>query len=369
MQRSSHVPQYATIAQEIRARIDSGALKSGDKLESLRIIAKRNNCSHLTVKRAVEGLVADGYLNTAEKRGIFVADRSSRRRSGKNVGVLLMDVPDPTRRNRTETSANGAFSTMLHNLVQYSSGVSIKGCLVHPDGDDDHWTYAPAADVLTPDLSVLIAFRIYDLNYLSTFVGRGANIVAFDVDASDIRVDSAYLDDAGAAFELTHHLISRGHREIVFIGGPETQKPFDHYVNFDPCAFRRAEGYRLAMRTHGLPAHVYHCDRLRFGTELKPLTQRAFKEVPKCTAVLSESGIAPEYIPRSGVEQALWSSIVGAGDTTPHPEFVVAVAECDFMALGNAVVDLVNLRLNDPEAFIQRRVIRPPIRVLKRGRL
>jgi molybdate-binding protein/DNA-binding transcriptional regulator YhcF (GntR family) len=64
---------YMQIAESIRRRILSGELQPGDKLESVRAMAARWNCTPGTVNRAYAALSQDGLVEGRRGRGTLVA--------------------------------------------------------------------------------------------------------------------------------------------------------------------------------------------------------------------------------------------------------------------------------------------------------
>lgn len=70
---SSNDPIYLQIINQIKAQIISGDLKAGEKLPSIRFMAKELRISMITVKRAFDELELDGFINSVQGKGSFVA--------------------------------------------------------------------------------------------------------------------------------------------------------------------------------------------------------------------------------------------------------------------------------------------------------
>lgn len=70
---SSDEPIYLQIKNQIKAQIISGDLKVGEQLPSIRFLAKEIRVSMLTAKRAFDELELDGYINSVQGKGNFVA--------------------------------------------------------------------------------------------------------------------------------------------------------------------------------------------------------------------------------------------------------------------------------------------------------
>ncbi len=66
-------PIYLQIKNQIKAQIISGELKVGEQLPSIRFLAKELRVSMITAKRAFDELELDGFINSVQGKGNFVA--------------------------------------------------------------------------------------------------------------------------------------------------------------------------------------------------------------------------------------------------------------------------------------------------------
>lgn len=73
---SSDDPIYLQIKNQIKAQIISGHLEVDQQLPSIRFLAKELRISMLTAKRAYDELEADGFINTVQGKGNFVASQN-----------------------------------------------------------------------------------------------------------------------------------------------------------------------------------------------------------------------------------------------------------------------------------------------------
>ena len=62
LSNSGQEPIYAQITRQIKQQILSGALRPGDALPSIRLLAKELRISVITTKRAYEDLERDGFI-------------------------------------------------------------------------------------------------------------------------------------------------------------------------------------------------------------------------------------------------------------------------------------------------------------------
>ena len=70
---SNDDPIYLQIKNQIKAQIISGELKVGEQLPSIRFLAKELRVSMITAKRAFDELELDGFINSVQGKGNFVA--------------------------------------------------------------------------------------------------------------------------------------------------------------------------------------------------------------------------------------------------------------------------------------------------------
>ena len=71
---SSGVPVTRQIAEQIRTQCASGGLRSGDRLPSVRELARELAVNQNTILRAYEKLTADGLLERRHGAGTYVSD-------------------------------------------------------------------------------------------------------------------------------------------------------------------------------------------------------------------------------------------------------------------------------------------------------
>ena len=70
---ASSKPIYEQITSQIKAMILSGELAEGEQLPSIRALANSLRVSAITTKRAYADLEADGFIETVQGKGSFVA--------------------------------------------------------------------------------------------------------------------------------------------------------------------------------------------------------------------------------------------------------------------------------------------------------
>ena len=73
---SNGKPIYEQISSQVRAQILSGALKAGERLPSIRVLADGLGVSVITTKRAYSDLEGEGLVETVQGKGCFVSQQN-----------------------------------------------------------------------------------------------------------------------------------------------------------------------------------------------------------------------------------------------------------------------------------------------------
>ena len=92
---SNDDPIYLQIKNQIKAQIISGELKVSEQLPSIRFLAKELRVSMITAKRAFDELELDGFINSVQGKGNFVAVQNKeliREEYLKQIESKLQDI-------------------------------------------------------------------------------------------------------------------------------------------------------------------------------------------------------------------------------------------------------------------------------------
>ena len=76
IRNTGEAPIYDQITRQIKGHILSGALREGEGLPSMRVLARDLRISVITTKRAYEELEREGFITTVPGKGCFVAERN-----------------------------------------------------------------------------------------------------------------------------------------------------------------------------------------------------------------------------------------------------------------------------------------------------
>ena len=76
LSNSNGQPIYEQITAQIKNQIIMGALREGEALPSMRVLARELRISVITTKRAYEELEREGFIQSVTGKGSFVAPRN-----------------------------------------------------------------------------------------------------------------------------------------------------------------------------------------------------------------------------------------------------------------------------------------------------
>lgn len=70
----SDEPLQSQIIRQVRAKILAGKMEAGSSLPSIRVLAKDQRVSVITVQRAYESLLREGLIHSRRGKGFFVSE-------------------------------------------------------------------------------------------------------------------------------------------------------------------------------------------------------------------------------------------------------------------------------------------------------
>ncbi len=85
---SSKQPIYEQICRQIKAMIIKGELEEGDMLPSIRGLARDLQISVITTKRAYDELEKEGFIETMQGKGSFVANQNKELMKERKLKVI-----------------------------------------------------------------------------------------------------------------------------------------------------------------------------------------------------------------------------------------------------------------------------------------
>ena len=80
--------KYYIVMENLRQRMTSGKIKTGDKLPSENELVKEFEVSRHTVRKALSILENEGYVEALHGKGTYCTERIKHRESSHNIAVV-----------------------------------------------------------------------------------------------------------------------------------------------------------------------------------------------------------------------------------------------------------------------------------------
>lgn len=182
-------------------------------------------------------------------------------------------------------------------------------------------------------------------------------VVLVDGYSRDDDYDSVVSDNFRAAYTAVEHLIQKGHRHIALVGSE---------MNSYPSLKERRNGYQLALNEHEITDTYYanfNVNKSRGYQE----TGSLIKEHPQITALFcvndSIAAAAMRAIHDMGKRVPADVSIIGYDDTYigANAQPAITTMRVDTITMGRAAVNLLSMRLENPESACMTLIINPKL--------
>lgn len=217
--------RFVTVARALEPVI--AALRPGDRMPSLRHIARQNSVSLATAEAAFRRLESDGLIEARPRSGFFVRQR---------VQVLAPRVP-----RRTALPLRPSVAERVRVLIE---------AMRHPE------VVALGGAVLGPSLVPVKALSQSMARVAKT---AGAIGLAYDVPPGALplrRQIARRMTEAGAATEADELVVTVGCMEALQLGLELVAKPGDTIVVESPCYYGLLQSIEtLDLRVVEVPAH------------------------------------------------------------------------------------------------------------------
>ncbi|NMC35126.1 MAG: LacI family transcriptional regulator [Veillonellaceae bacterium] len=307
-------------------------------------VAREAGVSTATVSRVINKNDAVSPELQAQVRKVidrlgYKPNRSARNlRAGKvrKVGVLFADIQNPF------------FTSVLAGIeatLQQADYVLLLG-----NSNEDPRIEQMHLQVFQEEgvAGIILAAATNTPNIYQEVIRSGIPILALDRAPGGLRVDSVSINNIETAAMATHHLIKLGHKDIAFIGGPETIS----------TARLRREGYQKALQESGIDFTRVELSNYRQSGGYDAM-RRLLSTPPIPSAVLVANNLmtlgALQAIHESGKKIPQQIALVGFDDmpwaTSLQPPLTV-VAQPTY-ELGSIAVRLLLDRIQYPDGPIQ----------------
>jgi DNA-binding LacI/PurR family transcriptional regulator len=227
-------PKYVLVEEKIKKAIKKKEII--DKLPGERTLAKDYGFSYMTIRKAVDNLVADGVLYKIPTKGTFVADRKT---SKKKTHVIAYYLDSSIIAGLTSPY----YSMIFHALEQQATKRGYSLIYFSDISDDSLHKHLKKVDGVIASCFPRNENVIHDIH-------KHVPVVAIDNSAADKTIPSVIIDNFNAVRNSIDYLCTLGHTRIGFMTG----------LQDSDVGKNRYEGYKSGLNNHGLEldeAHVY----------------------------------------------------------------------------------------------------------------
>jgi len=332
---------YLSLAASLRQSITTGEHQPGQMIASEHELARRENVSRVTVRRASELLINEGLLERRPGKGLFV-----RSQAGQPQTLMVQVIAGNLAWEPCLQAARGV------QTAARAMGVQVQ---LHDAHGNEHEDLELIRRLPDGPANGAVIVALHSAAFVETLYGlkvRGFPFVLVDQRLRDLEVPSVMADNLDGGRQVGSHLLQLGHRRIAFIGDLES----------DTVQLRLA-GLRDVMGDAGLPfdralvVDVRPTDRLSSWTphvlihthRLLALPHRPTAIFASCDAIARDVYQAAAAV---GLRVPGDLSVVGFDDD-PLAGFLnppLTTVHQPFNDMGKAAFALLHARLSDPDA-------------------
>lgn len=234
MKKKVFVPEYRRVYNELKKQIDQGIYKAGDQLPYERNLCSLFSVERVTVRKALDLLVADQLIEKRAGLGSFVLNREP----GEDVSEPMPNILFVMRKNQNDLQQNvTAFNALLFFPLEQACrdyGYSLVYIGLQPD-----------EDIITimqqhPCSGMFLVSTVSD-EVVEHLKSNGLPFLC--INHFNAHTISVLPDNDKGAHAAVSDLIALGHRRIAYLNGSQTATN----------AVERKNGYRRALYEHGLP--------------------------------------------------------------------------------------------------------------------
>jgi GntR family transcriptional regulator, arabinose operon transcriptional repressor len=345
-------PLYRRVKRELVAAIESGELPPDVPFVTQRKICEQFGVSHATAVRALNDLVAEGYVIRRRGQGTFVAPRRPSANDGSVACVLQFHGPH--------------VSSLLAGVESVCGDLGYRLFLNHCDGDPER-EQRVLLDVLDHGVSGIIAYPAQGASVghgYTEALRRGVPLVLVDRYRPDIATDAVLADNFAAGRDLTNELIASGHSVIATL-----------WEETDVTSVRdRLAGHTEALRSHGLPVRpdltVLRPYLSLAETERRAMLSELLRRPSPPTVLLCANGYvlasAAQDLVALGLDIPGDVDLAGMDDAGPFDVLPLTVAAVSLPSreMGERAMRLLHQRAANPAAPPERIVV--PVTVTTR---
>lgn len=233
---------YMEIYDQLIQDINTGLIKTGDKMPTEMELAERYGVSRITSKKALNLLADEGVVIRHKGLGSFVVKKDTQDNPAISATPVSVQPSTKTKVGLIMEDVGESYSMNLYyEIDRMAADTGYQICLAITYGNQDREKMV-LRELIDLGVSGLIVMPAHGQHYntdLLHLVLDHFPVVLIDRPLYGIPTPAVYTDNVTAAKKLTEHLIEKGHRNIIMISSM-----FNEAVSLQD----RITGYKQAMR-------------------------------------------------------------------------------------------------------------------------
>ncbi|PCJ59059.1 MAG: hypothetical protein COA79_11920 [Planctomycetota bacterium] len=200
---------HVQVSERIKAMIQKGGWRQDDKLPSYRNLVKELNVSLVTVKQAMDLLVAEKVIYGHHGKGMFVLNPvKNSSRQIQTIGLIVY------------CTNNLLFSSDY--LMQMFQGIMLAADKLKADVKLISLKKEGAVSVqslIDKKIDGVVLLAVNNEKYLKDFVQSSIPVVVADFNNPEIPLDYVVCDNEQSGLNCVNELVSFGHKRIAYMDG------------------------------------------------------------------------------------------------------------------------------------------------------
>ena len=219
-------PKYLLVEEKITQAIKNKQIDN--RLPGERTLAKEYGYSYMTIRKAVDNLVAKGILYKLPTKGTFVADRKKAKKKTKIIGYFLD-------KSIVAGLTSPYYSLIFDSLEKQASKYGYSLIYFSDAGDPSSLRHLNNVDGVIISCFPRIESIVHEIN-------KHVPVVVMDNSSSDKTIPSVIIDNFNGVRQSVDYLCSLGHKRIGFMAGLEDSD----------VGKNRFAGYQRGLSNHGI---------------------------------------------------------------------------------------------------------------------
>ncbi len=245
---------YKQVKQKILEKIESGNYKPDERIPSERELCDTYSVSRTTIRKAIDELESEGFLNRQSGRGTFVA-KSNIGIKSKTGNILFMRCVHSDIDKSTSKVKDDIFYPQILAGVEKASSENNYHCFYKIVNEKKF--REEEIEKAIKNCDGIVCAELHSESFLECLKKTSKPVVLICPSVKDTKFDVVEIDNLEGAIKAVNYFIRGGHKKIAFIGGSEESI----------ASKERKEGYLRILNQYDLA--VNHSYILSYGWRLE----------------------------------------------------------------------------------------------------